>query len=91
MNEYKFKNNVLLIIEDFKKYYRVSKDTIYTDCIEKKLNLTVSKYNNELALNSRYITGRSDKKVLKALTKLQKNQDREILKNLTSKAEEKND
>ena len=84
-NESNFKNNVLSIIEDFKKYYKISKDTIYTECIEKKLNLTVLKYNKELALNSRYIERRSDKKVLKALTKLQKNQDREVLKSITQK------
>lgn len=84
-NQNNFKNNVLSIIENFKKYYKLSKDTIYTNCIDKKLNLTVLKYNNELALNSRYIEGRSDKKVLKALTKLQKNQDKEALKNSAQK------
>ena len=52
-----------------------------------RLEATLEKYNREIELNSDYLLTRSSFKVLKALTKLQKRADKNVLEALAKEGE----
>lgn len=77
--ESRFKKNILKIKEELFKYESVSRADLFSSCIQDKLDTTLRKYNYEISRNADYLRTRSSAKVLKALTKLQKKDDMELL------------
>ena len=70
------------IIYDLNKYKDLSQSDLLTNCINNKLQTTLETYSEEIKLNSDYLLTRSSFKVLKALTKLQKRADKDVLEEI---------
>lgn len=68
------------INKDFNTYKDLSRQDLLKECINKKLAFTLKKYNEEIDWHSDYLISRSSVKVLKALTKIQKKNDVNVLK-----------
>lgn len=68
---------------DLSKYKDMSRPELLSFCINDKLQGTLTKYNEEIKLNSDYLLTRSSFRVLKALTKLQKKADKAVLESLS--------
>ena len=77
------------INDDLDKYKDLTHEQIFTTCIETKLRNTLLNYNYDIDLNSKFLLTRQAEKVLKAITKIQKEQDKEDLEKIieTSKGE----
>ena len=67
------------IKQDISKYENINRADLLTKCIDDKLRATLKKYNLDMELNSDYLLKREGTRVLKALTKLQKKDDKEAL------------
>lgn len=78
-DNYPFKVNLSAIKDELDRYMIIDKETLYTDCIKKKLDCSLSNYNKRLALNARFVSTKPDRRVLKTLKRIQKNKDKEIL------------
>lgn len=74
-----FKQNLEKILEELNTFRRKSRAQILSNCVKEKLDLTVQKYNSKVSWNAEYLATRDSSKVLKALTKLQKKDDRDAL------------
>ena len=68
---------------DLNKYANMSQGDLLSYCINDKLQGTLKTYSEEIKLNSDYLLTRSSFRVLKALTKLQKKADKEVLQSLS--------
>lgn len=87
----KLYGNIKKIEEELNKYKNIQREDLLKSCITNKLAGTLERYNEEIDLNSDYLLTRSSTKVLKALTKLQKKQDKEILEENESEDFSSND
>jgi len=83
--------NLLQIQKELNAFKDISRDELYSKCIDDKLTETVLKYNTELDLNSKYLLTRASMKVLKGITKVQKAADKQILLDNQAKGKENND
>lgn len=75
----KLYGNIKKIEQDLLKYKDIQREELLKSCITNKLAGTLERYNEEIDLNSDYLLTRSSTRVLKALTKMQKKQDKQIL------------
>lgn len=64
------------------RYADKSPQDLLQMCINEKLAETLRKYNEEIEAGTTFLLSRDSTKVLKALTKIQKRQDKEILEEL---------
>lgn len=87
--ENKFKDTLNEIIQELALYKNVSPEEMLTECIRQKLQNTVLKYDKTLDMSSNYLTTRACEKVLKALTKIRKKDDKEALSGAQTEREEK--
>lgn len=67
---------------DLNKYANMSQAELLSYCINDKLQGTLKTYNDEIRMNSDYLLTRSSFRVLKALIKLQKKADKNVLESL---------
>ena len=74
--------NLKLIKQDLDKYKDKTPIELFHDCIHQKLYLTLQRYNEEIDFNSDYLLTRSSTKVLKAITKIQKRDDKNVLEEM---------
>lgn len=72
-------NNLESIREELKVNRLFSRDDLFEECITKKLNDVVRRYNKELDEGSEYLLAKDPESVLKSITRMQKIKDREIL------------
>ena len=70
------------IKSELKKYDDMTPSELLSYCIDDKLQTTLKRYSDEIRWNTDYLLTRSSFKILKALTKIQKNADKEVLKTL---------
>lgn len=82
--------NLILIKDELDRYKNVSRNELFTKCIDEKLKGTLKKYNEETNLTSTYLIEQSSIRVMKTLTKIQKKNDIEVLE-AYSKGEEADD
>lgn len=80
-------NHIKHIKRELSKYQDKSQEELLSMCIDNKLEATLEKYNREIELNSDYLLTRSSFRVLKALTKLQKRADKNVLEALAKEGE----
>ena len=80
-------NHIKNIKKELSKYQDKSQEELLSMCIDNKLEATLEKYNREIELNSDYLLTRSSFRVLKALTKLQKRADKNVLEALAKEGE----
>lgn len=71
--------NLHQIQNELAEFKDISREELYSQCIDNKLTETVLKYNVDLDLNSKYLLTRASMKVLKGITKVQKAADKQIL------------
>ena len=69
---------------DLNKYSNMSQADLLSYCINDKLQGTLKTYNEEIRMNSEYLLTRSSFRVLKALTKLQKKADKNVLESIAN-------
>ncbi len=79
------------IQRELKKYENLTPSELLSFCIDSKLQATLKRYSDEVRWNTDYLLTRSSFKILKALTKIQKNADKEVLKTLGLGDEEENE
>ena len=75
-----FLNNILKIKEELKVSKAFSRDDLFEECVNKKLENVVKIYNRELDEGSDFLLTKNPESVLKAINKMQKVKDREVLK-----------
>ena len=68
------------ISEEIVSYSNLSRSDIFNECLSNKLSANLSQYFSFLNLNSRHLSIKPNRRVLKAVTKLQKNSDKDYLK-----------
>ena len=74
-------NPYLIEIEsELNQYYKIPRVEIFNICINKRLAATLRKYNAEIDATSEFLIKQESVRVLKALTKIKKNEDREVIK-----------
>lgn len=72
--------NILSSIEkDLHAYDNLSKVEIFNVCINNRLASTLRKYNEDIDSTSEYLLKQSSIRVLKALTKIKKVSDKDII------------
>lgn len=72
--------NILKDIEvELSTYKDLSKVEIFNVCINKRLADTLAKYNEQIDFTSEYLLRQSSVRVLKALTKIKKVDDKDII------------
>lgn len=86
-----FKDILNEIMQELALYKDIPPEELLTDCIRRKLQSTVLKYNKTLDMSSNYLTTRACEKVLKALTKIRKKDDKKALSGAQTEEKEKND
>lgn len=64
---------------DFNKYKKMSREQIFTSCVNYKLNQSLNKYNEDLEKDALFLEGKEGYRVLKTLVKIQKDRDKEII------------
>lgn len=69
--ENNFVSVLLEIREELAKYATISKDKLFTECINKKLQQGLEKYEGEIQKDVDFLSVKGEAMVLKALTKLQ--------------------
>ena len=74
-----FETNLSKIINELETAKSFSKESLYEDCIRQKLKNTITTYNKEIDLTTEYLLQRAGEKVLKSLSKIQKQKDKEVL------------
>lgn len=67
------------ITEEMNKYSKMTQVELFNQSINKLLTQTLKKYNNNIDLLSEYILNKEGMRVLKAITKIQKNNDKKII------------
>lgn len=74
-----FQNNLSKIINELETSKSFSREYLYEDCIKQKLKNTITTYDKEVDLTTEYLLQRASEKVLKSLSKIQKQKDKEVL------------
>lgn len=67
------------IAEEMNKYSKMTQVELFNQSINKLLTQTLKKYNNNIDLLSEYVLNKEGMRVLKAITKIQKNNDKKII------------
>lgn len=72
-------NTLQLIEKELNTYRDLTKVEIFNVCINNRLVSTLRKYNEEIDTTSEYLLRQSSVRVLKALTKIKKVNDKDII------------
>lgn len=83
------KENLIDISNELNKYKNISRNSLFTTCINNKLKNTLRQYNLEIELTSKYLIEQNTVRVMKTITKVQKQNDLEALEEAIEKS--KND
>lgn len=67
------------IEDELSQYKDLTKVEIFNVCINNRLAATLVKYNEQIDSSSEYLLRQSSVRVLKALTKIKKNDDKDII------------
>ena len=70
------------------KYKDMDRDTLFNYCIDRRLQATLLNYNEELEGNTSYLLRKCGWRVLKTLTRMQKDDDKEAIKKHLKKEKE---
>lgn len=73
------KTNIKYILKDIHAYDGYTKAKLFQECIRNKLKATIIRYDEEIEDSTDYLLTRSSAKVLKAITKIQKADDKNRL------------
>lgn len=72
--------NILKIIEsELNKYNYLTRVELFNLCINNRLAATLKKYNQDIDTTSEYLLRQSSVRVLKALTKIKKVDDKDVI------------
>lgn len=71
--------NLKEIISDIDRYKDISRIDLINSCINKKLNLTLEEYQSDIDNTSEYLLKQNGTRVIKAITKIQKNNDKAVI------------
>lgn len=74
-----FSDNLSLIKDELSKYDGLTRVELFNECINNKLKNTLYKYNVETEHMSDFLLQQEGIRVLKAITKIQKFDDKEII------------
>lgn len=74
-----FKTILSEIINDLEVTKTFSRTSLLDTCINAKLRNTITTFNDELDLTTEYLLRRASEKVLKTITKVQKQKDKQEL------------
>ena len=83
-----FSRNLHKIDKKLKECFATDRHKLFKECINHKLVETLKTYNEEVDVNSSFLIEQSTIRVLKALTKLQKKDDKAVLEELANEAKE---
>ena len=75
-----FAKNLKEIIQEIQVQKGFSRDKFFEGCINEKLKNIVARYNLDLDLGTNFLLTRSSESVIKAINKIQKVKDREVLR-----------
>lgn len=73
------KNNLETIEKDLNACSNMKRQDLFKSCVNEKLKTTLDNYLHIIEVNSDYLLTRNSMKVLKALTKQQKQEDKKAL------------
>ena len=76
------------IEQELNRYKDVSRTELFNQCIDERLKAVLLQYNEEADVTSNYLIRRGSARVLKALTRMQKQDDKDVLE---SKKKKKNE
>lgn len=72
--------HLIEIESELNRYYKIPRVEVFNICINNRLASTLRRYNAEIDATSDFLIKQESVRVLKALTKIKKNEDREIIK-----------
>lgn len=75
-----FAKNLKEIIQEIQVQKGFSRDKFFEGCINEKLKNIVARYNLDLDLGTNFLLTRPSESVIKAINKIQKVKDREVLR-----------
>ena len=84
------KENLTDISNELDKYKNISRSSLFTTCINNKLKNTLRQYNLEIELTSKYLIEQNTVRVMKTITKVQKENDLEALEQAIEKSKNDN-
>lgn len=82
------KNNIEEMWYDINKYSNLSKESLFTECVNQKLKWTLSKYIDTLNMDEKELREKSSIRVLKAMRRMQHEEDKEEILKATRKKEQ---
>ena len=74
------KDRIIEVADDLNRYKGVTRSHLFTKCVDEKLKNTLQIYINDLDLTSDDLMRKASVRVMKALTKIQKNDDKNAIK-----------
>lgn len=74
------KDRIIEVAADLDRYKDIPRDRLFTQCIDEKLKHTLKTYISDLDLTSDELMKKAGFRVMKALTKIQKNDDKNAIK-----------
>ena len=80
----KLKENLVIISRDL-HMYDVKRESLFTYCINKKLEAAMLKYKEDINLDAEWVLINKNEQVLRALTQNKKYNDKEFLDNVINK------
>ena len=83
-----FIDNVEEINNLLDTYANISREDLFEDCIHKKLQTVLKEYCKELDWTSKYLVKQESMRVLKTLTRLQREEDKDVILQNTKESEE---
>jgi hypothetical protein len=83
-------DTIMKITEELNRYKDLTPNQLFTQCINEKLKCTLLKYKVELQQSEEYLIKRKTCDVLKAITKIQKKQDKEDLQKAIQEGDQNN-
>lgn len=79
MLDKKLNDNLEAIKEEIYRYKEGSRVDFFNDCINRKLKATLIRYNEETDQLSSFLMEKASMRVLKAITKINKQADKEVI------------
>lgn len=80
------KSRIEEISSDISKYADLSRDALFTDCVDRKLKATLARYIDIINLDEKELRTKSSIRVIKAVTRMQHEEDK---KRILEEAKEK--
>ena len=74
------KDRIIEISDDLDRYKDITRARLFTRCVDNKLKNTLQNYISDLDLTSDELMRKASFRVMKAITKIQKNDDKNAIK-----------